>query len=1207
MRLLKPILRLALLLLVAGYFVAAAVMLFTRYWVLPRVDQWRPAIEQVVSDSVGTPVKIGQIQARWRSLNAVLSISDIKILGSDGVPGLSIPSAEAIVSWRSLFHLEPVFKYIGIDGFELAVSRRGQTAFRAAGFEFETDGATDSAAVDRLLNWLVLQGRVNFTNATLSWSDPYLNTPTVLLTDVNLTLNNRLLTHELSFQASLPPALGKTVALAVSSERTRGSIAGLVEHTVDTNIYVSLPQINLLRLSDWFDVPLVQGALGGQAWVTLRDAQVDRLTLDVAMRDASGGDHHGDKLAWHADRAQFRIDGPAALLNRQAKPLSWLTPAPVHSQLNVALSTQNLMVTHVTADLDLLAIDDGKLSGAIKQTSDGVLSVVMDSLSLANRDGALALKGQWRQEAVDSLGDMDFEGTIDRLNLVSLPRYLRGVVGDDAQQWLDKAFKAGSVSKAGFKVKGPVQAFPYAGKSTAGVFRLDGVFEDLTLDYAPAEAPEALGWPLLVGGKGMLNMVSDRISIKASAGALLMPDEQQITINRLTADLIDLETVPVLMLDAITAGPATSYASALTKTALVDLVPSFVTDIAGSGQWSMPLTLQMNLDDVDATTFRAVLSLNGGSMGYADVPPVTVTAGTAVFTETGFVAKGLAGTWLGGDLTVSGAINDTEHTLTALGDLAWSALAKYTGSVIVQDWFTGQMPYQLVFTAEPKKPYEVKIESTLVGTAIKLPAPFGKTQQARLPTTLQWKEGLGSAADTLNLRLGSSLAMRARLNPADSPANAAFLEAAAIMVGDLSSLGVDGQLDKGLAIFGRLGEIDGEQWQAAAQTVQTEVFAPSKGRTVFGPLKHVHLTASSFKWSHTALDELEIDLGISASGSNRLRLKSAQTSGTVRWQSKAGKVDGQVLAEFTKLNVGSRKTRLTEEEKSVAMSSLPKTDTLSQIPSLDLTIDEFTLFGSELGRLEVVGQNSPDHTQWKIDKLQITNPNGEINAAGTWQFSPVPGIKMAAAFNVNDLGKMSRDLGFGDRLRKGAGTITAKIDWRDFPWRSDYSGLNAQVAIDLKDGAFDGVDSRGARVLALLSLQSLSRLFSINASTEGTFADGFPWQTIRGDLSIKQGMIDTRNLTVQSSVAIISMVGGSNLVDESWQLNANVKPNLDMSGAAIATGFVVNPLVGLGALVGQFLLKIPVEKALSVDYVVSGNWDSPLINGVSNGIEAKPN
>jgi len=100
-----------------------------------------------------------------------------------------------------------------------------------------------------------------------------------------------------------------------------------------------------------------------------------------------------------------------------------------------------------------------------------------------------------------------------------------------------------------------------------------------------------------------------------------------------------------------------------------------------------------------------------------------------------------------------------------------------------------------------------------------------------------------------------------------------------------------------------------------------------------------------------------------------------------------------------------------------------------------------------------------------------------------------------------------------------------------------------------------------------------------------------------GDMSIESGVADTRNLTVASTVATISMQGGANIVNETWGLDAEVKPNLDMSGTAIASGFVVNPLVGLTALIGQYLLRNPVEKALAINYSVTGPWDSPKING----------
>jgi len=149
--------------------------------------------------------------------------------------------------------------------------------------------------------------------------------------------------------------------------------------------------------------------------------------------------------------------------------------------------------------------------------------------------------------------------------------------------------------------------------------------------------------------------------------------------------------------------------------------------------------------------------------------------------------------------------------------------------------------------------------------------------------------------------------------------------------------------------------------------------------------------------------------------------------------------------------------------------------------------------------------------------------------------------------------------------------------------------------VELKEGVFDHVNSRSARVLELLSLQSINRLFSLNVNPDETFAKGFPWNSIEGSFKIDKGVVDTQNLIISSPVAVISMKGGSNLAKETWDLNAEVRPNLDLSGTAVATGFIINPLVGLGALVGQYLLRKPVEAALSARYRVTGLWEDPHI------------
>jgi uncharacterized protein YhdP len=147
------------------------------------------------------------------------------------------------------------------------------------------------------------------------------------------------------------------------------------------------------------------------------------------------------------------------------------------------------------------------------------------------------------------------------------------------------------------------------------------------------------------------------------------------------------------------------------------------------------------------------------------------------------------------------------------------------------------------------------------------------------------------------------------------------------------------------------------------------------------------------------------------------------------------------------------------------------------------------------------------------------------------------------------------------------------------------------------------VNSRSARLLEVLSLQSLQRILSFNFRTGSEFKDGFPWSSIKGDLTLKQGVVQTENLVVRSPIARISLTGGSNLTQKSWNMDAEVRPLLDMSGAAVATA-----VAGLSALVSQFLLRNPIERAMSAKYEVKGTWDEPELIpiGVPTPVPSQP-
>ena len=1178
--------------MLAAYFLAATGLLVARYWVLPHADEYRPTIEALLSRELGVKVEIGSIHAQWYGLNAALELKDIALSDAFGVTRLAIPEVDAVLSWRSIYKLKPVFRYLGIEGIAVTVHRQADGNVRVAGFDLpstDADTSTKSFIDSPVTAWLLEQGRVNLTDATIIWVDQVRAVPPIALRHVSVTLDNGLLSHRLTARASLPPTMGTVIELSTRIDRQLTTMIDVLQTRSDGELYLSVPALRPKAIAPWVKIPDVSGNYALRAWLTLRDGKLAGSNVSLAGTSvAVRGDQEG-ALDWRADAIQVRLGGVLALLIDDPGLTKRIAPATGRQRLTLQFDAQNAWVSQPAPGMGDLSLDDLKLA---LTASDGLrhpVSVSLDNLELANADGVLAARGRWTQQYPNASGALALKGTVARFKLASLHRYLPNAVGEEARQWVKDAFLAGTVPQAAFEVNGPLDDFPFA--KGGGVFRVDGVFQDWTLDYAP-------GWPKLLDLAGTVNMDRDRISARANAGALGVPDGRRLALERVRADLIDLEGSPRLSLDAAVRAAADSYLGVLMQTELKEYVPDFVKTFNVQGEWSMPLSLDMAIDDVDNIRFKAELNPNLGSLRYGDLPEITALRGVAVFTESGFASRGLQGNLLGGEVALSGEGEE----FSATGSLRWADLAKFTGSPLVSEWFSGQMPYEAKLKFDPAKGALITVDSTLRGTAIKLPAPLGKAANTNVKTQLVWQGGpKETVADLLTLRLDNRFALQARTNVKPSKQNPAFFDAVSMAIGTKAA-----NLTPGLRVDAAFGVLPGNDWSDVVGSVMKQASGPSTARPLFPDLRQANMSAKSLRWGDTVLDEFNGRLAVNAQDQYQLNMKSVQTEGDIAWRTRAGKIDGVITAKFNKFDLGSSEPSATKGSGSTAPEvSLPKEGALSQLPAVDVTIDNFTLYGSKLGTLQVVGKSSADSRHWDISRLRITNPYAELMATGVCRFSDDPGVSLKATLKIQDLGQLSTFAGQPDRVRKGHGELTVDVNWREFPWRFSYENLSGQATVELKEGVFDHVNSRSARVLELLSLQSINRLFSLNVNPDETFAKGFPWNSIEGSFEIDKGVVDTQNLIISSPVAVISMKGGSNLAKETWDLNAEVRPNLDLSGTAVATGFIINPLVGLGALVGQYLLRKPVEAALSARYRVTGLWDDPNIE-TAGGVKTPP-
>jgi uncharacterized protein YhdP len=303
---------------------------------------------------------------------------------------------------------------------------------------------------------------------------------------------------------------------------------------------------------------------------------------------------------------------------------------------------------------------------------------------------------------------------------------------------------------------------------------------------------------------------------------------------------------------------------------------------------------------------------------------------------------------------------------------------------------------------------------------------------------------------------------------------------------------------------------------------------------------------------------------------------------------------GHVTARLSKLVIPA-----TKKDDLVGVLQAPT----RQLPAFEVTVDSFELGPTKYGKLDLVAANAGGGA-WKLSRLEVTNPDMKVAASGEWS-AAVGARRMKIAFELDtsDAGATLGRFGIPGALSRGHGKLDGKLEWSGSPFDIDYASLGGTLALRVEDGRFVKVDSRGAgRLLTLLSLQSLSR--TLLADTRGTFGEGFSFSMIKADAAVSRGVMSTENFSMAGTGAAAFISGSIDLRNETQQLHLVVLPEIDASTAALALG-VANPILGLGALLANTVLKAPLSKAFALDYDITGTWSDPVVTRRSR-IAANP-
>jgi uncharacterized protein YhdP len=471
-----------------------------------------------------------------------------------------------------------------------------------------------------------------------------------------------------------------------------------------------------------------------------------------------------------------------------------------------------------------------------------------------------------------------------------------------------------------------------------------------------------------------------------------------------------------------------------------------------------------------------------------------------------------------------------------------------------------------------KKAVDVVLESNLLGIASALPVPFVKTAAESVPLRVE-RRFVGNDRDVVGLTYGDLISARFSRR---TEGKRTVIDRGVVRLGG----GAAGEPERdGVWISGALKAASLDGWLKMADGAGgSDISYTLAGLDV----KFGEIDVYDRRFGEIAITSVKPD-----AATTRYTVTGKELEGTADWNP-AGK--GRLVARMKKFIIPA----------ATPVVAAPATDKpllteTPQLPALDIVADNFQLGIKALGKLEL--KATQQDRDWRIDQLRVTNPDGILNVDGVWQsWLANPRTQVNVNWAITDVGRTLARLGYPQGVRGGLAEIAGTLSWQGGPHQLDYPTLSGNFVLRAVKGQFLKMEPGIAKLLGVLSLQSLPRRLTLDF--RDVFGDGFAFDEVLGVVKVERGTASTENFRINGPSARVAMSGTVDINKETQNLLVKVNPHVS-DGVSIVGALAGGPIAGLAAFIAQKILKDPLDDMMAFNYNVTGNWADPVVTKVA--------
>lgn len=780
----------------------------------------------------------------------------------------------------------------------------------------------------------------------------------------------------------------------------------------------------------------------------------------------------------------------------------------------------------------------------------------LNNTQVHNEDVEGTLQGSYQIN--DGPGVADLTLDLSRANVKHTARYIPKVAFNEATyRWLQTGLQEGVADSFRMRVRGDLREFPFA-DSKNGLFKLEAKANNVAIEFAS-------GWPRIERAQTQLLIQGTRLEVLASsaitAGAALR--KVSVVFPNLLADNV------VMQVSGEAADTTQHCLDYIRKSPVRGYLDGYTDDIHATGTGLLKLKLDIPLDGVSPALVAGNYQFSNNEVDISEhVPLLKNASGLLTFSNDALNATDITAQILGGPARLSlrsdkgTLLANAEGTLDvdSLGSTyAYPLLKKLHGKA---DWVT--------HVKVKNKLADVLVTSDLRGMTSLLPQPFAKAAGERVALRFEQKN-LNSKQSLTGVDYGDIVhadmtrTLNAQGNWDTKQGEIQFGKSAPHVRKD------------GIWLEGELAQLSLEGWNGWSDF-------PSGGG-VLPNIAGINVTIDKLHGYGNVVRALSIR-GSGRNGLISTRLSSREVNGDLIWQPQD---EGRLLVRLKNAMLGEGMSTTTPAPvaQQIAFAPAEKYD----LPVIDVEVEKLTWKGRQLGRLEMLVSSLDGDIM--LQRLRLANPDTTISATGKWQANPEQTFFNTEIEFIN-AGKALLRYGFEESVKDGSGLLQGDVVWMGGADEFNYGSLNGAVHLKMGKGRFLKVNPGAAKLLGVMSLQSLPKRISLDFTD--VISPGFEFDSIKGEAVIEHGLLKTNDFDMVGAAAKISMKGQIELERETQNLKVRVMPSIGANVSLLS--FAAGPAIGVSVLLANKILDDPLDKLVAFDYNISGSWEDPKVERV---------